>query len=149
MALFPLFLVIFGIGESSKVAMTAASAFFPMVLSAMAGVRQISPAHYEVAQSYGAGRRRVLTAVVLPGSLPWVLTGVRLAVNTAMLVAVAIELVSGTNGVGGRVWFAWQTLRTPDLYATLVVIAVTGIVLNVALDLARARLVPWDTERVR
>lgn len=148
-ALFPLFLVIFGIGDSAKIAMTAAAAFFPMVLSAMAGVRQISPAHYEVARSYGVGRRRVLTAVVLPGALPMVVTGIRLAVNTAMLVAVAVELVLGTDGIGGRVWFAWQTLRTPDLYASLVVIAVTGVLVNRALDLVRARLVPWDTEAER
>ena len=148
-ALFPLFLVIFGIGDSAKVAMTSAAAFFPMVLSAMAGVRQISPAHYEVAQSYGLGRRRVITAVVLPGSLPMVMTGVRLAVNTAMLVAVAVELVLGTEGIGGRVWFAWQTLRTPDLYASLVVIAITGVLLNRGLDLVRTRLVPWDAESER
>ncbi len=148
-ALFPMFLILFGIGEWSKVAVVVASTFFPMVVNSMTGVRQISPTSFEVARNYGASKRRVFTAIVVPGSLPVVAAGIRIAVNTAMLVTIAVELVGATDGLGARVWWAWQTLRTEDLYATLIVIAAIGIVLNLLIDRGRMRLVRWQHEEER
>src|SRR6266498_379254 len=89
-ALFPMFLVLFGIGEWSKVAVVVAATFFPMAINSMAGVRQIGPIAFEVARNYGASRRRVFTSIVVPGSLPIVAAGVRIAVNTALLVTIAV-----------------------------------------------------------
>ncbi len=146
-ALLPLFLIAFGIGESSKVVVVAVSAFFPMLISAMAGVREISPRHFEVARSYGASRLKVLTRVVLPGSLPLLLAGTRLALNTALLLTVAVELILTQNGLGSLIWRAWQTLRVEECYASLAVIAVLGFVFNLALDRLAAHLAPWRVER--
>jgi NitT/TauT family transport system permease protein len=147
LALLPLFMVFFGLGEQSKVLVVALAAFFPMLLNAMAGVRQISPAHFDVARAYGATRRQMLTRVLLPGSLPMVLTGVRLAANIAFLSAIAVEMVASSTGLGAQLWFSWQVLRVDLLYATIAVIAASGAALSAALRWLARRGAPWLSER--
>jgi ABC-type nitrate/sulfonate/bicarbonate transport system permease component len=143
LALLPLFIIVFGIGEPAKVAVVAAAAFFPILINAMAGVRQIQPAQIEAARSYGAGRLNLLRHVILPGSLPFVLAGTRLAANLALLVTIAVEMTAADTGLGSLIWTAWQVLRVEQLYAALVVIAVLGIALNVALDALASRFAAW------
>jgi NitT/TauT family transport system permease protein len=146
-AVLPLIMIIFGIGESSKIVVIAVGTFFPMLINSMAGVRQISPIHFEVAENYGASPFKVLTRVIIPGSLPLVLAGARLALNIALLLAIAVELVSAREGLGEMIWFAWQTLRTEELYASLAVIGGIGIAFNLLLQFLSRRLVPWHPER--
>lgn len=146
-AVLPLVMLVFGIGEFSKIFLIGVSAFFPMVISAAAGVRQISPIHYEVAASYDASPFKVLSRVVLPGSLPLLLSGARLAVNVALVICVAAEMVAAKSGLGTMIWFAWETMRTEELYASILVVAVLGTTFNLLLEALRRRLVPWQVER--
>jgi NitT/TauT family transport system permease protein len=146
-AVLPLIMIIFGIGEASKIVTVAVAVFFPILINTMAGVRQIAPLYFEVAQNYGANLLKVFTRVVVPGSLPLVLTGARLALNVALLVTIAVELVAAQEGLGEMIWFAWETLRTEELYASLIVIAVLGIGLNYFLQRLTVHLVPWQVER--
>jgi NitT/TauT family transport system permease protein len=144
-AILPLLMVMLGIGETTKVAVVAIAAFFPMLLSSLAGVRQISPELFEVARCYGANRRKIWSRVILPGSLPLILTGLRLAVNVGLLVCVAAELVAAQRGLGALVWLAWQTLRADELFAGLVVIATFGVLTNLMLDALHRRFVRWQS----
>ena len=144
LALFPLFLVVLGIGESSKIALVALAAFFPMLLSVMAGVMQIGRLYLEVASSCGASGLLTLRRVILPGSLPMLITGLRLALNTGLVVAIAVEMLSAQRGLGAAVWFAWQTMRTHELYAILLVVGALGLGVNWLLGVLAARLVPWQ-----
>lgn len=146
-ALLPLFMVILGLGEAPKIVVVALAAFFPMLINAMAGVRQISPIHFEVAENYEAGPLKVLIRVVLPGSLPLVLAGLRLAFNTALVVVIAVELLAAQRGLGAMIWSAWETMRTEELYAAVAVTAVIGIAAGALLRRSTTRLVPWQTER--
>ncbi|HSS66333.1 MAG TPA: ABC transporter permease [Gammaproteobacteria bacterium] len=143
-AILPLFMIIFGIGETSKVMVIAVAVFFPLVINAAAGVREIHPVHFEVARNFGAGPVRVFTSVMLPGALPLILAGVRLGLNIALLVTIAIELLAVQTGLGKMMWFAWQTMRTEELYVSLFVTAAVGIGLNVCLEGLRRYLVPWQ-----
>ncbi|MDQ3518991.1 MAG: ABC transporter permease subunit, partial [Gemmatimonadota bacterium] len=118
-----------------------------MLLSAMAGVRQINQVHFDVARSYGASRRQMLTRVVLPGSLPMVLMGTRLAANVAFLSAIAVEMVSASTGLGAQLWFSWQVLRVDLLFATITVIALLGVGLSAVLRGLARRGAPWLDER--
>ena len=145
-ALLPLFMVLFGIGELSKVVAVAVAAFFPTLLNALAGVRQISPQLFEVARCYGASRRKVFTRVVLPGSMPMLLMGVRLSVNIAIMITIAVELVAARSGLGTLIWLAWETMRTEQLYAGIVVIAAIGVAVSALLDFAGRKLLPWAKE---
>ena len=143
LAIFPLILVVFGIGEASKIAIVAISTFFPMLINTMAGVRQISPIHFEVAENYGANRFHTFTHVVVPGSLPLILVGARLALNTALVITVAVELLTAREGLGAMIWLAWETFRTEELFASLIVIALLGFSFNRILRYMQKRFLPW------
>jgi NitT/TauT family transport system permease protein len=146
-ALLPLALIIFGIGEQSKIALIALAAFFPLLINSMAGVQQIDSLTWDVAHHYGARGGVLFRRVIWPASLPLVLVGLQLALNAALLVTVAVELVTAQQGLGATIWLAWQTLRIEELYATLVVIGLLGLGSNVALDMLARRLIPWQATR--
>ena len=145
-AILPLIIILFGFGEASKVVLVAFGAFFPILINTMAGVRQISPIHFEVAQNYGAGWRKMFTRVLLPGSLPMMLAGVRLGLNISLLLTIASEMMFAAEGLGGVVWSAWETLRTEELYVALAVIAVLGVGFNLTVQSLMRRLVPWQAQ---
>lgn len=147
LAIFPIFLVLLGIGEASKVALVALTAFFPMVINTLAGVRQIDANYWEAAANYGASGWALARRVILPGSLPMVMVGLRLAVNSAWVVTIAVEMLSAQDGLGARIWLVWQTLRLSELYAVLFIIALLGWGLHVLLITATTHLAPWHNER--
>lgn len=144
LAIFPIFLVLLGIGEASKVALVALTAFFPLVINALAGVQQIDATYWEAAANYGARGWALVRRVILPGSLPLVMVGLRLAVNSALVVTIAVEMLAAREGLGAMVWLAWQTLRTEELYAILLVIGGLGLASNWLLASATRRFIPWD-----
>ena len=142
-AVFPILMMLLGIGEAPKVALVAAAAFFPLLIDTMSGVRQISPIHFEVARACGASAGRVFRRVLLPGSLPQVLSGLRLSFHAALLITVALEFVAARTGLGATIWLAWQTMRVEDLFAAVAVLALLGAGFNAALARAARLLVPW------
>ena len=146
-ALLPLILIIFGIGETSKIVIAALGAFFPMVITTAAGVATIPPIYFEVAENYGAPRRQIFRKVVLPASLPFSLTGFRLAFNLALLLTIAAEIISARVGLGAMIWLAWETMRTTHLYASLLIIVLLGVGSTWLLQRIFHRLVPWHVDR--
>lgn len=146
-SILPLLMLVFGIGETSKIVLIAVGTFFPMLINAMTGVRQISPIHFEVAQNYGASTMKLFTRVIAPGALPLVLTGIRLAFNIALLLTIAVEIASAKEGLGARIWLSWQTFRIEQLYVTLFEIALLGFGFNLGLERLADRIVPWRTAR--
>jgi NitT/TauT family transport system permease protein len=146
-AVLPLILVIFGIGEASKVMLAALGAFFPMLINVVAGVRQIPPIYFEVADSYGAGRMQMFTRVVVPGSLPLVMAGARIAINVALMLTIAAELVAAQRGLGQVIWFAWQTLHIEEVYAGLFVTSFLGISFAFTLERFTRWVMPWRADQ--
>lgn len=145
-ALLPVFLIIFGFGETSRIVMVSISAFFPMLINSMAGVLQINPTYFEVAKNYGANRWQIFRRLVLPASLPMVLTGARLSLTLALTITIVIELRYGNQGLGTVIWLAWETLRTKNLYAVVAVLAALGMSFNFSLMLLKSYLVPWHED---
>lgn len=143
-SIFPLIMIIFGIGALSKTIVIAIAAFFPMVINTMAGVRQISPIYFEVASNYGARPWQVFRHVILPGSSPMILAGVRLALNLSLSITTAIELLMGRNGLGSMIWLSWQTLRIEELYAAVFCLAMIGVSIRLLVNFLASRLVPWQ-----
>jgi ABC-type nitrate/sulfonate/bicarbonate transport system permease component len=146
-AIFPLIMIIFGIGESSKIVAISIAAFFPMLLNCMSGVRQLNPVYFEVTQNYRASAWKTFSRVIVPGSLPLILTGARLAINMSMVIAIAVELLAAKEGLGVIIWFSWQTLRIEELYASLVVIALLGFSINLFLQYLSKQLTPWYNDQ--
>lgn len=145
-ALFPILIVLLGIGEESKIASVALGAFFPSLLNTVAGVRGISQVQLDLARNYGAGTLAMFFRVLLPGSLPMVLTGLRLSANVAFLSAIGVEMVAAKSGLGALLWMSWQVFRIEQLYATLVVISLVGLALAALIRAAMRRAAPWMTE---
>lgn len=143
-AIFPLVLILLGIGESSKIFTIAIATFFPVLINSMAGVKQISPGYFEVAENYGADTLNTFKRIILPGSLPLVLVGVRIAFNNTLMITIALELLAARKGLGVLIWYAWETLHTQELYATLIVIALIGILANTLLQKLTHAIVPWS-----
>jgi len=142
-ALLPMIMLIFGIGEASKIVIVAVGAFYPTALNAIAGVLAIRPTYFEVARNFGASRWKTFTRVVLPGSLPILFVGLRLAFGIALLLVVAAEFVAAREGVGAMIWLSWQTLRTEKLYAGIVAWAALGLASTAILQALERRIVRW------
>lgn len=145
-ALLPMILIFFGLGESSRTAMVSISAFFPMLINTMVGVLQINPIHYEVVENYGATRLDVFRKVVLPGSMPFVMSGARLSLKSALTMTIGVEMVFGNTGLGSVLWLAWETMRMTDLYSALLIISIMGISITWALEWSKKFLLPWHHE---
>jgi ABC-type nitrate/sulfonate/bicarbonate transport system permease component len=142
-SLLPLIMIVAGIGEAPNLVIIALASFFPMAINALAGVQQISPLYGEVARNYGAGPLQTFRRVILPGSLPLLFAGMRLAVNSALVVTIAIELVVAQQGLGSMIWQAWETLRIEALYASILMTAVLGVAFNLILGRLARWAIPW------
>jgi len=147
LAFFPLLIVVLGVGETSKLAAVSLGAFFPMLLNTVAGVRGMNPVHLELARNYGADRRQMFLHVLLPGSMPLMLTGLRLSTNVAFHSTIGVEMVGSRTGIGAMLWLSWQTFRIDNLYALLIVIAAIGIGLVTLIRWISIRTAPWIVEK--
>jgi len=143
-ALLPLIMVIFGVGDLSFEIVIATGAFFPLLINTMAGVAQIQPIYFEVAQNYQAGLLKIFQRIIWPGSLPLILVGLRLALNTTLLLAVAVEMIGAQTGLGAMIWMAWTTMRVEEVYVSLSIILGLGMSMNLLLNYAHQRWVPWQ-----
>lgn len=142
-AILPLVLVIFGIGESGKLFMIGFSVFFLMLLETMAGVRRIEPVMLDVARSVRASRLRQYLSVAWPGALPSIFTGMRLALGFALIVIVGTEFLASRQGIGARIWLAYQVLDIESLYAGLLTTALMGWALNLLVGAVERVAIPW------
>lgn len=144
LALFPIFIFVFGIGSLSKVALVFLECLYPIVIMTCAGAREVNRALLWSAQNMGASRAAILRRVVIPATAPFIFAGFRVAAPVAMIVVVITEMVSSADGLGYRVIYAMASLRTDRMLAVVVVIAALGYLLDKAVVLARDRLIYWE-----
>jgi ABC-type nitrate/sulfonate/bicarbonate transport system permease component len=146
LALFPLAILWFGLGDASKIFVIALAAAFPVILNTYAGVRSIEQNFFRVSESLGASRLEIFTGIVLRGSLPHIFTGVRLAWGISLIVIIAAEMVGATVGIGYMVLEAQQTFRTERVFAGIIVIGVVGFLTDVGFRHLRRLVIPWYRE---
>jgi NitT/TauT family transport system permease protein len=142
-ALIPLVLLIFGLGEAGKYALIAIGVFFIMVINTEAGVRQIEPALLEAARAFRLRTRALYARVLLPAALPNVFAGLKLSIGIAIVLAVAAELRAANSGLGFVIWNSWETLQVERMYAALVVVSLLGYALSLAGDALERLALPW------
>jgi ABC-type nitrate/sulfonate/bicarbonate transport system permease component len=142
-ALFPLLLLVVGLGEPPLVALVAVSSFFPLAINTSEGVRQIDRSYLEVARSFSASRVKTLARVVFPGSLPMILTGMRLALTVALMLTIAAEILAARKGLGCLIWNAWQTFRPDELFVGVIASAAVGILIRYAFERSMRRFAAW------
>ncbi len=142
-AMLPLFILWFGIGEPSKVATIALGSFFPTVISAYAGIDNVPRSLVRMGQSFGLSHRAIIAKILLPGALPGILAGARISSSIALVLLVAAEMIGAQYGIGALVLQAGNLMRTDQLMAGVVVLSLLGLAVSALIGLAERRLLAW------
>jgi len=142
-AIVPLMLLIFGLGDASKIALVAIGVFYLVLINTTAGVMTIERIYLEAGRNFGAGRLQLFLTVALPGALPLIFTGLRLGMGIGLILIVIAEVVGARSGIGYLIWQAWTIFDVERMYVGLVVIAILGWVTTLAFDYTERLLIPW------
>ncbi len=143
-ALFPIFVFVFGIGSLSKVALVFLECLYPIVINTHAGARGVKGVLVWSALNMGASPARILARVVVPATAPFIFAGLRVALPIAMIVVIITEMIGSADGLGYLVIFAMASFKTDRMLAAVVVIALLGLGLDRLLVAVRQRLVFWE-----
>lgn len=146
LALFPVFILIFGLGEVSKMAIIFWGTLWPTLLNTIGGVKGVDPLLVKSARSMGISQARLLFRVVLPAASPSILTGIRLSAANAVLVLVAAEMLGANSGLGFLIFYAEQSYAVPDMYAGILSLSVIGCGVNYLLVAFERRLTRWKEQ---
>jgi NitT/TauT family transport system permease protein len=143
-ALIPLVIVYFGIGESAKVIILFYAAFFAGVIVMYEGVAQISPIYVRVARTLGATEFEIFRKVVIPLAVPHILTALRVALGVAWATLVASELIAAQQGLGALIQNAGSFFQLDIIYVGIICIGTIALAMDLALRAATRRLVAWQ-----
>lgn len=130
----PLFIIIFGFGLQAKVAVVIALAIFPILINTVSGARAVNVGHKELARVYQSNRYETFVRVLFPGSIPFILTGLRLAVGRGLIGVVVADLFGASSGLGLHLQQSAQSFNTVDIFAVTLLLAFLGIVLTAILE---------------
>ncbi len=142
-ALTPLFIIWFGIGMWSKVALVFLGAIFPVILNTFSGVRTLDELWLRAARSFGANDRQIFTTIVLPGSVPFILSGLRLGLGRALVGIVVGEMVAATAGIGYSMAIAGATFQTDKLFVGVLILTAFGVLFTEGLNRVEHRFDAW------
>lgn len=143
LAYLPLIVIWFGIEETAKVVLIYLACFAPLAMAARAGVRSVAVEQINAAYSMGASHGQVIRYVIIPGAMPEILTGMRIAVGFGFTTLVAAEMVAATAGLGQMVLNASNFLRTDVVIMGIVVIGVIAYLFDLLMRWVEHRAVPW------
>jgi len=143
-ALFPIFIYLFGIGSLSKVLLVFLECLYPIVITTQSGGRAVNRVLVWSAANMGASRARILWSVVLPATAPFIFAGFRIAMPIAMVVVIITEMISSADGLGYLVMYSLASFKTDRMLAVVLVIALVGVALDRLVVSLRNRLVFWE-----
>ena len=143
-ALVPVIAVAFSYsGDAPRIATVALFAVFPILINTQQGVRNVDPALLEVARAFSTSERRLWSDVVIPGALPFILAGVRLAIGRALNGMIVAEFLVGLAGLGYLIIVYQNTFRIDKMFVPVIVVAALGIALMGIVQLVEGRVAPW------
>jgi ABC-type nitrate/sulfonate/bicarbonate transport system permease component len=142
-AILPLVLLIFGLGEMSKVVMVALGVFYPILINTVTGVLNLERIYLDVGRNFRASGWQVFRTIALPGALPHIMSGVKLGIGMGLILIAIAEMIGAREGIGYMIWNAWQILAVDTMYVGLLVIALLGFIFSLFLDFVERLLIPW------
>ncbi|HET9718396.1 MAG TPA: ABC transporter permease [Pseudolabrys sp.] len=142
-ALAPLFILWFGLGIESKIALAAVLVLFLVFLNTVAGVREVDQDLIDSARLMRASRRQVITKVIVPSAMSWVFAGLKISVPYALIGAVLGEMIAANRGLGYLVQFSGSQFDSAGVFAVLIVIALLAVALNMLVDGVQNRIQRW------
>jgi NitT/TauT family transport system permease protein len=146
LSLFPVFILFLGIGEVSKIAVIFWGAQWPILLNTISGVKSVDPLLIKSARSMGSSATSLFRKVVIPSSLPSIITGLRLSATHSIIVLVAAEMIGAKSGLGYSV-INWEyNFMIPEMYAAIVTLALLGLITNYSLVWLEKTTTKWKEE---
>jgi NitT/TauT family transport system permease protein len=145
-AILPLALLIFGLGEGSKVFMVAIGVFFPMVINTTTGVLEINKIYLDVGRNYKANRWNTFWTIAFPGALPVIMTGFKLGIGIGLILIAVAEMVGAKSGLGYLIWSAWETFAVAKMYVGLFTIALIGFGISMLLREVERVVIRWKAD---
>lgn len=146
-ALMPLIIMWFGIGMWSKVFIVFLSSFFPILINTEAGIRNMDRDLLRAARAFCASDWQIFKTLAIPGSVPFILTGVRQGVAVGLIGVVVGEMLGSSEGIGFMVTYGGQTFQTDTLFVGFIIIAIAGIILSSLAERLERRFSRWRPER--
>ncbi|MHB8619295.1 MAG: ABC transporter permease [Chloroflexota bacterium] len=143
LAILPLLMLIFGLGETSKWVLIASGVFFLVMMNTTTGILGVDKIYLDVAYNFGARGMSLYRRVILPAAVPAIFAGIKLAAGMALLLVVAAEFDAAKTGVGFRVLEAWERFGLRTMIVDLAVLGILGYLLNIGMNAAERRVVPW------
>lgn len=145
-AILPLIMLIFGLGDLSKVVVVMIGSFFLVLMNTLHGVESMPRIFHDVANIYDVGRKNFILRIVLPAALPSIFTGLKLAIGYSLVIVVAAEFSGANEGVGYLIWQSWETFSIKSMYAGIFVLAIMGFVFTFGLEWLEKKMIPWRNE---
>ncbi len=147
-SLIPLLIIWLGTGEAYKIVISAVTAFFPIVISTYAGIRQVDRGLVKTAMDLGAGQRQIQTKVVIPAAIPGILAGLQLGMGVTIILVVAAEMIGGSaqGGMGYLLISSGQVMETEKVFASLVVLAIVGAAIIKLQGWIDRKVAPWAVQ---
>jgi NitT/TauT family transport system permease protein len=142
-ALFPVFILLFGLGELSKTIIIFWASLWPVLLNTRSGVRNVDPVLIRSAKSMGASKPYIFVNIILPAAAPEIFTGIRLGGSYCVMAVVAAEMIGASSGLGYLVLYSEETFNVPEMYGGIVGLAILGIGLNWILRAAENFFTSW------
>ncbi|MDR1088009.1 MAG: ABC transporter permease [Coriobacteriales bacterium] len=144
LAILPLFILILGIGDISRIAVVFFSSFFPTLLNTIQGVKHADPVLIRAAQSMGISKPALFAKVILPSATPYILAGFRLAAGVSLIVLVAAEMLGAAHGLGISIWTYQFSYQIAPMYADILTLAIIGVLMNFGLLKLEKLLTRWQ-----
>lgn len=146
LAIMPLILLVFGLGETSKIFTIAIGVFYLVVINTMAGVLNIDRIYLDVAKNFGASRKDFYLTVAFPGALPMIFAGLKLGMGMALILIVAAELSAAKAGVGWMIWRSYDMFDIEQMFVALMTLSALGYIFSIALDILERWVLPWKQQ---
>ena len=143
-ALLPPLMLFLGFGAEMKITVIWLTSFFPILINTVQGVRSIDPVLLNTARTFGVNEARTLTRVVLPGAMPLILSGMKVALGLALVLAVLSEMLASTGGLGYEIIDMQRSFRIPEMYAWIIVVAAVGLLQTAIFNIMRNKLAFWS-----
>ena len=144
LALLPLLLLIFGLGEAPKIILIGMTVFFFMWIATLSAVLAVPKIHRDAAVSFGASRRQLAFHVQIPSTMPAIFVGLRISAGVSVLVMVGAEFVHGNDGIGYFIWHSWGLFLAPRMYVGIIVVALMGLTFQLLVRAIGKWTMPWD-----
>lgn len=149
LALLPVFLIIFGIGETPLVLMIAVTVFFFMWIETMEAIKSVERSYLEPILVFKESRWLCFRHAILPSALPRIFVGLKVSSAVSVLTLVAVEFLQASEGIGHDIWFSWSLFRADEMYFGIALISLIGVIFNKTIGLLGLVAMPWTRRKVR